>query len=331
MDQPASERPTSQTPAIETLGLTKRYGPITALERLTIRVEPGEVYGFLGPNGAGKTTTIRMLLGLARPTAGSARLFGVDSWADAAAAHHRVAFVPGELAVWPALRGSGVLDLLGAVHGDYDRAWRDELCQRFEFDPSRRGREYSKGNRQKISLIAALMVRPDLLILDEPTSGLDPLMEVVFRDCVTQARAQGQAVFLSSHILSEVEAVCDRVAILRSGRLVEVGTLEDLRHLNAREVRVVFAAEPPDLRAVPGVSEVSVDATTVNLRLRGRPGPLLAAIADAEVVDLDIREPSLEELFLTYYGETDPPDAPDPPNPPSPAGPAGPAGQGSAP
>jgi ABC-2 type transport system ATP-binding protein len=302
--------------AIETVELTKRYGPITALDGLSIRVEPGEVYGFLGPNGAGKTTTIRLLLGLARASAGQARLFGLDAWAEAPAAHHRVAFVPGEFASWPALRGSEVLDLLGALHGPYDAAWREELCQRFQFDPSRRGREYSKGNRQKITLIAAFMVRPDLLMFDEPTSGLDPLMEVVFRDCVIEAKGRGQSVFLSSHILSEVEAVCDRVAILRAGRLVQVGTLDDLRHLNAREVRVVFAGTPPDLAGVDGVEQVEVadpsaDGTAVTLRLRGRPGPLLAALAGSPVVDLDIREPSLEELFLTYYGDpgvTDPSD-----------------------
>jgi ABC-2 type transport system ATP-binding protein len=296
-------RTMSEPPALETVALTKRYGAVTALDDLSIRVEPGEVYGFLGPNGAGKTTTIRLLLGLARPTTGQARLFGLDSWTRAAEAHHRVGFVPGEFAVWPTLRGSEVLDLLGSVHGGYDRAYRDELCQRFAFDPSRRGREYSKGNRQKICLIAAFMVQPDLLMLDEPTTGLDPLMEIVFRDCVTEARDRGQAVFLSSHILSEVEAVCDRVAILRRGRLVQVGTLDDLRHLNAREVMVAFAGPPPDLAGVAGVEQVTLDGDTVRLRHRGPPGALLAAIAARDVVDLDIREPSLEELFLTYYGD----------------------------
>jgi ABC-2 type transport system ATP-binding protein len=291
-------------PALETVDLTKRFGSFTALDALSISVRSGEVYGFLGPNGAGKTTTIRMALGLARPTSGSVRIFGVDAWADAAEGHRRVAFVPGEFAAWPKLRGGEVLDLLGSIHGGFDPAVRTELVERFEFDPSKKGREYSKGNRQKIALIAAFMVQPDLLVLDEPTSGLDPLMEQQFRACVEAARDNGQTVFLSSHILSEVEAVCDRVAILRSGRLVEVGTLDDLRKLNTREVEVTFASAPvPDLRPVEGVEEVVVDGSTVTLRLRGGPSPLLAALAPHEVAALDIREPSLEEMFLTFYGD----------------------------
>jgi ABC-2 type transport system ATP-binding protein len=292
------------SPALETIDLTKRFGSFTALDALSISVRPGEVYGFLGPNGAGKTTTIRMALGLARPTSGSVRIFGVDAWADASEGHRRVAFVPGEFAAWPKLRGGEVLDLLGSIHGGFDPAVRAELVDRFEFDPSKKGREYSKGNRQKIALIAAFMVQPDLLVLDEPTSGLDPLMEQQFRACVEAARDRGQSVFLSSHILSEVEAVCDRVAILRSGRLVEVGTLDDLRKLNTREVEVTFASTPvPDLTPVDGVEEVAVDGSTVTLRLRGGPSPLLAALAPHPVEAIDIREPSLEEMFLTYYGD----------------------------
>ena len=291
-------------PALEAVDLTKRFGSFTALDALSIEVEPGEVYGFLGPNGAGKTTTIRMALGLARPTSGSVRIFGVDAWADASSGHRRVAFVPGEFAAWPKLRGGEMLDLLGSIHGGFDAAFRDELVERFEFDPSKKGREYSKGNRQKIALIAAFMVQPDLLVLDEPTSGLDPLMEHQFRACVDVARERGQTVFLSSHILSEVEAVCDRVAILRSGRLVEVGTLDDLRKLNTREVEVSFASTPaPDLSHVEGVEQVVVDGSAVTLRLRGGPTPLLAELAHHEVASLDIREPSLEEMFLTFYGD----------------------------
>ena len=296
--------PEERPPALETIDLTKRFGAFTALDRLSITVEPGEVYGFLGPNGAGKTTTIRMALGLARPSSGRVQIFGVDAWADAAAAHRRVAFVPGEFNAWPKLRGGEVLDLLGSIHGGYDAAFRDELIERFEFDPTKKGREYSKGNRQKIALIAAFMVQPDLLVLDEPTSGLDPLMEREFRACVGAARQRGQTVFLSSHILSEVEAVCDRVAILRQGRLVEVGTLDDLRKLNTREVEVELASSPiPDLSTVDGVEEVVADGRIVTLRLRGGPAPLLKALAPYEVVALDIREPSLEEMFLTYYGD----------------------------
>jgi ABC-2 type transport system ATP-binding protein len=289
--------------AIETTGLTKRFGTLTALDQLSIQVEQGEVYGFLGPNGAGKTTTIRMLLGLARPSAGSARIFGVDAWADAHEAHRRLAYVAGEFNVWRTLRGDEVLDLLGSIHGGYDRKVCAELCERFEFDPSKKGQDYSKGNRQKIALIAALMVRPDLLVLDEPTGGLDPLMEVTFRHCIAEAHGRGQTVFLSSHILSEVEAVCDRVAMLRHGHLVEVSTLDDLRKLNTKEVVVEFThGHVPDLTAVPGVEQVTVEGSTTRFRLRGAPSPLLRELATHAVTSIDIREPSLEELFLTFYG-----------------------------
>jgi ABC-2 type transport system ATP-binding protein len=289
---------------VETEGLTKQFGSFTALDELTIRVEPGEVYGFLGPNGAGKSTTIRAVLGLARPTSGTARVYGFDSWTQRNEAHQHLAFVPAEFAPWPTLRGGEMLDLLGRVHGGYDEALREQLCKQFDFDPTKRGREYSRGNRQKIAIIAAFMVRPELLVLDEPTSGLDPLMEIEFRSCVTEARANGQTVFLSSHILSEVEAVCDRVAILRRGRLIEVGTLDDLRDLNTQEVEIEFAAAPvPDLSRVSGVSEVRADGSRVTLRLKGAPNDLVRALAAHDIIDLDIREPSLEELFLTYYGD----------------------------
>ena len=292
------------SPPIETQGLTKRFGSFTALEDLTIEVEAGEVYGFLGPNGAGKTTTIRALLGLARPSGGSARVFGFDAWAEREKAHRCLSFVPGEFAPWPTLRGGEMLDLLGRVHGGYDAALRDRLCERFEFDPTKKGREYSKGNRQKIALISAFMVDADLLVLDEPTSGLDPLMEIEFRECVKEARTHGRTVFLSSHLLSEVEAVCDRVAILRKGRLVEVGTLDDLRKLNTQEVEIEFAAAPvPDLSRLSGVHEVHADGRRVTLRLKGSPNELVRTLAAHDIRDLDIREPSLEELFLSYYGE----------------------------
>jgi ABC-2 type transport system ATP-binding protein len=291
---------------IETEGLTKRFGSFTALDGLTIHVEAGEVYGFLGPNGAGKSTTIRAVLGLARPSAGWARVFGFDSWSERNQAHRHLAFVPAEFAPWPTLRGGEMLDLLGRVHGGYDAELREQLCKRFDFDPSKRGREYSRGNRQKIAIIAAFMVEPQLLVFDEPTSGLDPLMEIEFRSCVEEARANGQTVFLSSHILSEVEAVCDRVAILRRGRLVEVGTLDDLRELNTQEVEIEFAAAPvPDLSSVTGVVDVRVDGNRVTLRLKGSPNDLVRSLAASDVRDLDIREPSLEELFLTYYGDLD--------------------------
>ena len=293
----------SDGPAIRTVGLTKRFGPVTALDDLTIDVARGEVFGFLGPNGAGKTTTVRALLGLARPTAGRCEILGHDVWSDRAAALAHVAHVPGEFSCWPQLRGGEMLDLLGELHGGADRARRDHWCERFEFDPSKRGREYSKGNRQKIALIAALMVDADVLVLDEPTSGLDPLMEQAFRDAVVEASAAGTTVFLSSHLLSEVEAVCDRVAILRAGRLVDVGTLDELRAIDARIVRLVVRGEPPELDHVAGVGNVTVDGHEVRLQLRGEPGPLLSVLAGLDVASLDIREPSLEEVFLAFYGD----------------------------
>src|SRR5436305_5837409 len=220
-------------PAVRTEGLGKTFGTTVALSGLDLEVEEGEVIGYLGPNGAGKTTTLRLLLGLIRATTGRGEIFGIDCQAHPVDAHRRVAYVPGEASLWPGLTGAETLHLLGRVHGDVDAAYRDELIERFSLDPSKKVRAYSKGNRQKVVLIAALMTRADLLLLDEPTSGLDPLMEQVFRTCIEEAKAAGQTVFLSSHILSEVEALCDRVAILRSGRLVETGTLTEMRHLSA--------------------------------------------------------------------------------------------------
>jgi len=291
-------------PAIRTVGLSKSYGTTRALQDLTIDVSPGEVVGYLGPNGAGKTTTIRLLLGFVRATSGSAEIFGIDCQRDPVAAHRRVAFVPGDVNLWPSLTGAETLHLLGRVHGRVDTAYRDALLERFAFDPSKRVRSYSKGNRQKLILIAALMTRADLLLLDEPTAGLDPLMERTFRDCVREARAQGQTVLLSSHILSEVEAVCDRVAILRAGRLVEVGTLSEMRHLSALHVEAELAGPVPDLSGLAGVRGVQVDGSTVRCQVSGSMEPLLAALAAVGVRRLVSAEPSLEELFLAHYGAT---------------------------
>jgi ABC-2 type transport system ATP-binding protein len=289
-------------PAIRTTGLSKRYGAVSALRDLDLEIAEGEVVGYLGPNGAGKTTTIRLLLGLARPTAGRAEIFGLDCHRQTAAAHRRLAYVPGEANLWPSLTGAETLHLLGRVHGHVDLRYRDELVQRFDLDPSKKVRAYSKGNRQKILLVAALMTRPDLLLLDEPTSGLDPLMEQVFRTCVREAHDAGQTVFLSSHILSEVEALCDRIGILRDGRLVEMGTLEAMRHLSALTVEVAFDAAPPDLSMVPGVRHLTVDGCRVHLEVQGLMEPLIDALAGAGVRELVSREPSLEELFLAHYG-----------------------------
>jgi polyether ionophore transport system ATP-binding protein len=292
-------------PAIRTEGLTKRFGRVTALDHLDLEVVSGEVFGYLGPNGAGKTTTIRLLLGLSRPTAGRAEVFGLDATRRPEDAHRRLAYVPGDANLWPRLTGAETLHLLGQVHGQVDTAYRDELIERFSLDPSRKVRTYSKGNRQKVLLIAALMTRAELLVLDEPTAGLDPLMEQAFRACVYEAKSRGQTVFLSSHILSEVEAVCDRVAIVRDGRLVELGSLSELRHLSALSVELVFGGPVPDLSGVRGVSALETDGHAVRLQLRGPAGPLLHALTDADVTSLHSREPSLEELFLSHYGAAD--------------------------
>ncbi len=292
-------------PAIRIDGLTKRYGTSTALCDLDLEVEPGEVVGYLGPNGAGKTTTIRLLLGLGRPTAGRAEIFGLDCQRQAVAAHRRLAYVPAEASLWPSLTGDETLHLLGRVQGQVDLGYRAELIGRFALDPTKKVRAYSKGNRQKLLLIAALMSRPELLVLDEPTGGLDPLMEQAFRHSVGEARDRGQTVFLSSHILSEVEALCDRVAILRDGRLAEIGTLAQLRHLSALTVEATFDGVPPDLTGVPGVTRAIVDGCHVHLQLQGPIAPLIEALAGTGLRGLLSREPSLEELFLAHYGAAD--------------------------
>jgi ABC-2 type transport system ATP-binding protein len=292
-------------PAIRTQGLTKRYGAATALDHLDLEVAPGEVIGYLGPNGAGKTTTIRLLLGLIHPTAGHAEVFGLDCRRQPVETHRHLAFVPGEANLWPSLTGAETLQLLGRVQGRTDGPYRDELIDRFSLDPAKKVRAYSKGNRQKVILTAALMTRADLLILDEPTSGLDPLMEQAFRVSIAEARDRGQTVFLSSHILSEVEALCDRVGILRDGQLVEMGTLAELRHLAALTVEATFGGTVPDLSGVPGVSAVQVDGRVARCHVRGPVAPLLSVLAAANVTELLSREPSLEELFLAQYGRGD--------------------------
>ena len=288
--------------AIRTMGLAKSFGSTMALRPLNLEVAQGEVLGYLGPNGAGKTTTIRCLLGFVRATAGRAEIFGIDAQTHPAEAHRRVAYVPGEANLWPGLTGSETLHLLGRVQGQVDEPYRDQLIERFQLDPSKKVRAYSKGNRQKVLLVAALSSRADLLIMDEPTTGLDPLMEQTFRECVGEARTRGQAVFLSSHILSEVEALSDRVAILRAGELVEVGTLAQMRHLSALSVDASFDTTPPDLSRIPGVTAVEVDGNRVRCQVIGSVEPLLSVLAASGVHQLLSREPSLEELFLAHYG-----------------------------
>ena len=287
---------------IQTRGLSKRYGQQFALKNLDLEVRPGEVLGYLGPNGAGKTTTIRLLLGLIAPTSGSATIFGLDTQRKAPEVHRRLAYVPGDANLWPSLSGAETLRLLGRIHGRVDRVYCDELVARFEFDPAKSVRTYSKGNRQKLVLIAALMTRADVLILDEPTSGLDPLMEQTFRECIRQAKEAGQTVLLSSHILSEVEALCDRVAILRHGELLELGTLAELRHLAALSVEATFDGPPPDVRAVPGVSAVEIVDQRLRCQVTGSIEPLLQVLSTTGVRELLSTRPSLEELFLSHYG-----------------------------
>jgi ABC-2 type transport system ATP-binding protein len=290
--------------AVRIEGLSKYYGKVRALEDLHLDVAEGEVVGYLGPNGAGKTTTIRLLLGLIRPSAGRAEIFGLDCQHQVVEAHRQLAYVAGEASLWPSLTGAETLRLLGRVQGRVDDTYRDELIARFDLDPSKKVRAYSKGNRQKLILVAALMTRARLLVLDEPTSGLDPLMEQAFRQCVHEARDRGQTIFLSSHILSEVEALCDRVGILRAGLLVEMGTLAEMRHLSALTVEATFEAAVPDLSGVPGVSAIEVVGQLARCQVRGSIEPLLKVLASSGVRELLSREPSLEEIFLAQYGSS---------------------------
>jgi ABC-2 type transport system ATP-binding protein len=299
------------TPVIRTRGLEKRYGRTRALDGLDLDVEPGEIHGFLGPNGAGKSTTIRILLGLARATGGEASVLGAHPWREAVRVHRRIAYVPGDVSVWPNLSGGEAIDLLARLrgasrHGAAYAAERDRLLAAFQFDPRKKGRAYSKGNRQKIALIAAFAVPADLYILDEPTSGLDPLMEVVFQRELRRARETGATVLLSSHMLSEVEQLCDQVSIIRAGKVVETGTLAELRHLTRTEVSFAAphpgqdAALPPipgahDLHEAEGRVRFTVDSDAI--------AAVLPALAHARVEGLRIEPPSLEELFLRHYGD----------------------------
>ncbi len=293
-------------PALRADGLSKRFDATEAVADLSLDVAPGEVFGFLGPNGAGKSTTIRLLLGLLQPTAGTAEVFGVPA-GDVERAHRLLAHVPADVALWPSLTGQECLDLLAGVGPGTDLAYRDELVERFALDPRRRARTYSTGNRQKVALVAAFATRAPLLVLDEPTSGLDPLMEREFRACIAEAGARGQTVFLSSHLLAEVEAVCSRVGILRAGRLVEVAGLAELRRLRRMEVVADLAAPLPALQELDALPEVTglrwPTPVRLELSLTGPPGAVLRALAEADVARLEVREPLLEEIFLDYYGQ----------------------------
>jgi polyether ionophore transport system ATP-binding protein len=286
---------------VQTEKLTKRYGKTLALDSLNLSVIEGEAYGYLGPNGAGKTTTIRLLLGLHRATAGTARIFGLDAWNDVVVAHKRIAYVSGEPYLWPSLTAAETFEFMAQIHGGVDVPYRNNLIERFALDANKKIRALSKGNRQKVQLIAALATRADLLLFDEPTAGLDPLMEMVFRDSVQEAKARGQTIFLSSHILSEVEALCDRVGILRQGRLVEEGTLTELRHLSAQIVEVSFDGEVPSVPDLPGVQALRVGANALRFQVHGSVRPLIAVLGTLPIATLTSREPSLEEIFLHQY------------------------------
>ena len=294
------------TTAIAARGLVKTFGRTRALDGLDLEVHTGEVHGFLGPNGAGKTTTIRVLLGLLRATAGEIRLLGGDPWADATALHRRLAYVPGDVTLWPTLTGGEVIDLLGRLRGHTDRRRRNELLERFELDPRRRCRTYSKGNRQKVALVAALASDAELLVLDEPTSGLDPLMEAVFSAAVAEESARGRTVLLSSHILSEVENLCHRVSIVRAGRTVESATLPELRQARRTIVTAELNAPPAGLTGMTGVHDLDLDELGTGVRITCRVDPenlndLLRALTEAGVRSLTSRPPALEELFLAHY------------------------------
>jgi ABC-2 type transport system ATP-binding protein len=288
--------------AIRTFNLTKKYGDFVALDNLNLEVKKGEVLGFLGPNGAGKTTTIRAILGLINPSSGSAEIFGINSQFNKVEAHKKISYIPGEASFWPGLTGAETLHLLGKIHGKIDQTYRDELIKRFEFDPSKKVRTYSKGNRQKINIIAACMTRAELLIMDEPTSGLDPIMEQAFRQSILEAKASGQTVFLSSHVLEEVEALCDRVGILREGKLAELGTLAEMRHLSALTIDATFDVDPPKVDHIKGVRVVKVVGNRLTCQIQGPIDQLLTILAANHPKTLLSREPSLEELFLSLYG-----------------------------
>lgn len=298
-------------PVISTTGLVKRFGETVALDGLDLEVEPGEVHGFLGPNGAGKSTTIRVLLGLLRSDAGTVRMLGGDPWVDAVALHRRLAYVPGDVELWPNLTGGEAIDLFGRLRGGFDRARRDELCERFHLDPSKKGRTYSKGNRQKVALIAALASDVELLLLDEPTAGLDPLMEAVFQDYIRQVTGAGTTVLLSSHILGQVEVLADRVSIIRQGKVVETGTLDELRHLTRTTV-VVRTLQPAD--GVAGLDGVHGwrrhDDGSVHFEVDGGHfDAVVRALAPLGVESLTAHPPTLEQLLLRHYGDVvEPPD-----------------------
>ncbi len=290
--------------AITTMGLVKHYGTTLALDGLDLSVKTGEIHGFLGPNGSGKSTTIRVLLGLLRKDAGEVRLLDGDPWHDAVALHRRLAYVPGDVNLWPSLSGGEAIDLLASLRGGLDIRLRDELLERFQLDPSKRCSSYSKGNRQKVAIVAAFASDVELYLLDEPTSGLDPLMETVFQEVVRERTADGRTVLLSSHILAEAEALCDRVSIIRLGRIVETGSLDEMRHLTRTSVHVHTARPITGLGRMAGVHDLVTDAEGAEFEVDGdRLGPVMERLAGFGILSLTSTPPTLEDLFLRHYGD----------------------------
>jgi ABC-2 type transport system ATP-binding protein len=283
-------------------GLEKHFGHVVALDKLDLEVTPGEIHGLLGPNGAGKTTTIRILLGLLKADAGSVDLLGGDPWSNATELHRRLAYVPGDVSLWPGLTGGEVIDLLGRLRGGLDEKRRSSMLERFDLDPTKKARTYSKGNRQKVALIAALCSNVELLILDEPTAGLDPLMEAQFRDAIETDREDGRTVLLASHILAEVEALCDRVSIIRKGRVVESGSLTELRHLTRTSVEAELTGDPTPVARLPGVHELEIHDHRVRLEVDSDlMSEFISALAPLGVRSLASHPPTLEELFMRHY------------------------------
>lgn len=290
------------TNAIAISGLEKRFGHVVALDGLDLEVATGEIHGFLGPNGAGKTTTIRVLLGLLKADGGSVSLLGGDPWIEATELHRRLAYVPGDVSLWPNLTGGEVIDLLGRLRGGLDEIRRKSLLERFDLDPTKKGRTYSKGNRQKVALVAALASDVELMILDEPTAGLDPLMEAQFRAAIEEDRREGRTVLLASHILAEVEALCDRVSIVRKGRTVESGSLEALRHLTRTTVEVEVASDPTPVASLPGVHSVEIHDHRISAEVdTNSMSEFVNGIATLGVKSLISHPPTLEELFMRHY------------------------------
>jgi ABC-2 type transport system ATP-binding protein len=289
---------------ISTSGLVKRFGHVVALDGLDLEVARGEVHGFLGPNGAGKTTTLRILLGLLRADAGSARLLGGDPWKDAVALHRRLAFVPGDVELWPNLTGGEAIDLFARLRGGFDQRRRDELCERFDLDPTKKGRTYSKGNRQKVALISALASDVELLLLDEPTAGLDPLMEAVFQDCIREVKAAGRTVLLSSHILAQVEVLADRISIIRQGSIVESGALDELRHLHRTTVTVATERPTDGLAELGGVHHLEDIDGHVRFEVDGdHTAEVMRHLGERGVRSIVAHPPTLEQLLLRHYGD----------------------------